>query len=113
MSNPQKDLTDYTDDELLRLLDHDYKAALTTLYDRYAIDLYIYIKSILLARTSGGRTGNDAQQILIDVFISLTYHLPPTDPPTPLVDHLFARAQQTALDHANSRNSKSEPRAST
>jgi DNA-directed RNA polymerase specialized sigma24 family protein len=96
---PQEDFTLYNDEELLQLLKHDYKAAFTVLFDRHAVDLYIYIKHIVRYNTSDEQARCVAQKILIEVFFSLAHPSPPRSPPLTLADYLFTAAHQLAVDH--------------
>jgi DNA-directed RNA polymerase specialized sigma24 family protein len=108
MRHPKDDLSSYSDDELLDLLAQNDKAALSTLFDRYSTDLYIYIKEILRDRVPAGQVREATHNILIEVFISLSYDPPPTSPPVTVADHLFTTANRMAIDHARRSNSQPE-----
>lgn len=100
MRHPEDDLSNCSDEELLDLLAQNDKAALSTLFDRYSTDLYIYIKEILRDRISTEQVRDTTQKLLVHVFISLSYDPPPTSPPVTLTDHLFTTAHRMAIEHA-------------
>lgn len=94
-----KHLTTCSDDELLRLLTQNNKAAFATIYDRYATDLYIYIKQIVLTRTSGSKAQKDTQMILIDIFAALLNNRSTLSPSFVLGDYLFSTAYHRAVNY--------------
>lgn len=68
---PEKNISHRSDKELFDLLVQSDKNALATIYDRYSIDLYAYIMSLVRTRASGRQAQEDTIKILIDVFLSL------------------------------------------
>jgi hypothetical protein len=99
MGDPARDLISCSDEELLQLLAQNDKAAFTVLFDRYATDVYIYIKSMIVSHTSTRQAGRVTQLILTDVFISLICNPPTTSPPGALAELLFSTARQKVEDY--------------
>jgi hypothetical protein len=96
---PGNHLIAYSDDELLRLLTQNNKDAFATIYDRYATDLYFYIKQIVLTRTSGSKAQKDTQMILIDIFAALLNNRSTLPPSFVLADYMFSSAYHRAVNY--------------
>lgn len=94
-----KHLATRSDDELLRLLTQNDKDAFATIYDRYATDLYVYIKQIVLTRSSGSKAQKDTQMILIDIFAVLLNNRSTLPRSFGLADYLFSSAYHRAVNY--------------
>jgi hypothetical protein len=94
----EKNLLEFSDEELLRLLPQNRKAVFIIIYDRYATELYCYIKQMVLTRTTGNQAADHTQSILIDVFQSLL-----TESGNPsqfiLMDYLFSTAYNKTVNY--------------
>ena len=100
MSNAKEDLARLSDKELLHLIAQKNKSAFTTFYNRYATDLYICVKQILLTRTEDDeQAGCDTQQILIAVFIPVLDDCLPIPAPESIGKYLFESARRMAHEY--------------